>query len=200
MKNLLFHRRTNILIELCLFLAVLVCSCDESLPARQEPGTFLLAEYSVVNGPVEVRDSTPVGLFGGFAVSVKNIYNEVLQEEEFAQADIDVWMRDIPEQRGKAIALKRDLTNQSLVFGGLLTLRPNMIATFLKQWSHETTSGKHFWEFVGSHFVEVPFSNGYWESDSVHLVASGKVQLFKNRAPERLSPIHFTVVYRIWLP
>ncbi|MEO8168074.1 MAG: hypothetical protein ABI623_07500 [bacterium] len=184
----------------CFLLSFSVSSCDELLPPREEPNQFLRASYSVVGGAVEVRDSTPVGLIGGFIVSVKNIYNEVLQDQEFARADIDVWMRDLPEQRGKAVAVRRDLTDQSLLIGGQLTLRPNIVATFLNQWGHETTAGKHFWEFVSSHFVAVPFTNGYWESDSVRLVASCKVQLFKTRAPVRLPQIQFTVVYRVWMP
>jgi hypothetical protein len=181
--------------------ALVLCSaCDESLPSRDEPKTFLVASYSAVSGPVEVRDSMPVGIVGGFTISVRNIYAEVLQDAEFARAEIDVSMRDFPDQRGKAVALRRDLTDQSLVSGGQLTLRPNTNATFRKQWEHATVGGRHFWEFVPAHFVAVPFSNGYWESDSVHLIASGKVQLFMTRAFERLPQIEFTVVYRVWLP
>jgi len=175
-------------------------SCDEALPPRDEPQRYLQASYSVVEGVVEIRDSIAVGFGGRLVVSVKNIYAEVLQGDEYARADFDVWLRDMPEQRGKAIATKRDLTDPSLVYLGQLTLRPNVTATFLKQWEHKTISGRYFWEFVNLHFVSVPFTNGYWESDSVRLVARGKVQLFKTRAQEVLPLIQFTLVYRLWVP
>lgn len=175
-------------------------SCDEALPPRDEPQRYLQASYSVFEGVVEVRDSVAVGFGGRFLVSVKNIYSEVLQDDEYARADIDVWLRDRPEQGGKAIASKRDLTDPSLVYLGQLTLRPNVTATFLKQWEHKTTSGRYFWEFVNLHFVPAPFSNGYWESDSVRLVARGRVQLFRTRAQEVLPLIEFTLVYRLWVP
>jgi hypothetical protein len=141
-----------------------------------------------------------MGFGGRFVVSVKNTHSEVLQDDEYALADIDVWLRDRPEQRGKVLATRRDLTDPALVYGGQLTLRPNETATFLQQWEHKTTSGRYFWEFASFHFVPVPFTNGYWESDSVRLAARGKVQLFKTRAPELLSPMQFTLVYRLWVP
>ncbi len=179
---------------------LLFVSCDESLPPRNEPTKFLEASYFVTSGAVEVRDSTPTGLVGAISVSVKNVYDEVLQSEEFAQAELDVWMLDAPGRRGKVVATSRNLTDQSLVSGRQLTLRPNVTALFLKQWEHATVEGKHFWEFVNSHFVAVPNSNGYWESAPVRLVASGRVQLFKDRAPELLPQIQFTLIYRVWLP
>lgn len=175
-------------------------ACDEFLPPREEPQRYLQASYSVAPGVVEVRDSLAVGLGGSLVVSVKNIYTEVLEDDEFARADIDVWFRDVPARRGTAIASRRDLTDQSLVHAGQLTLPPDVTATFLKRWEHKTTEGRYFWEYVGLHFVEVPHTNGYWESDSVRLVARGRVQLFKTRAQELLPLIEFTLVYRLWVP
>jgi hypothetical protein len=174
--------------------------CDETLPPRDEPQRYLQASYSVVEGAVEIRDSVAVGFGGRLVVSVKNIYAEVLQGDEYARADFDVWFRDVPDRTGTITASRRDLTDQSLIYAGQLTLRPNVTATFLKHWEHKTTSGRYFWEFVSLHFVSVPFTNGYWESDSVRLVARGRVQLFKTRAPQLLSPIQFTFVYRLWVP
>jgi len=108
-----------------LLISFLFSTCDESLPPRNEPRDFLQANYGVSEGAVEIRDSTVQNLAGTVVISVKNIYVEVLQEDESAHADIEVWLLDLPGQRGKIAAVKRDLTNQSLVVGGKLTLRPN---------------------------------------------------------------------------
>lgn len=188
-------------VYMCRGLLVLLfslCGCDELLPPREEPKTFLQAEYSVASGVVEIRDSVAVGLGGSFVISVKNIYTEVLQDFEFARVDIDVWLRDTPAVGGKVVSTKRELTDRTLVFGGQLTLRPNVSATFLKQWEHRTISGRRFWEYVPLTPKVTQTGEPYLESDPVNFVASGKAQLFKAKAPERLPQIQFSLVYRIF--
>lgn len=179
-------------------LALLVSTCEESLPPRNEPQRFLQANYSVATGVVEIRDSAAVGLGGAFTISVKNIYVEVLQDSEYARADIDVWLRDFSEQQGKVVSTKRELTDPSLVSGGQLTLRPNVTATFLKQWEHRTIGGRRFWDFVRLTLKSTPLGEPYLESDPVNFVATGRVQLFKTKGPERLPQIQFALVYRIF--
>jgi hypothetical protein len=173
-------------------------TCEESLPPREEPNVYLEAEYSVSTGVVEIRDSAAVGLGGAFTVSVKNVYVEVLQENEFARAEIDVWLREMPEQRSKVIATRRELTDPSIVYGGLLTLRPNARATFLKQWDHKTLGGRHLWEFVRLTQKYTPRGEPYLESDPLRLAASGKVQLFQARGITKLPRIEFELIYRIF--
>jgi hypothetical protein len=185
-------------VALVLFVAFFLSTCDESLPPRVEPQRFLRAEYAFATGVVEIRDSVAVGLGGAFTVSVRNLYAEVLQDSEAARVELDISLRDLPEQRGKAVATRRDLTDQSIVSRGLLTLLPNVDAIFLKQWEHRTSTGRRFWEFVRLTQKVTPRGEPYLESDPVNLVASGKVQLFKAKAPERLPQIHVALVYRIF--
>lgn len=181
------------------FLLTLVLStCEESLPPRNPPQDYLDVTFTASSSAVEIRDSTVTGLGGAMVVGVKNIYVEVLQDSEYARADLDVWMRDQPEQRTHVVATRRELTNSGLIVRGLLTLRPNETATFLKQWSHRTTSGRWFWEFVRLTPKITQTGQRYLESDTVHLIAEGKVQLFKATAPERLPRIGFSTFYRIY--
>jgi hypothetical protein len=173
-------------------------SCEESLPPHEEPRDFLESTYTVTESVVEIRDSMVQNAAGTFVISVKNVYVEVLQDEEFARGEVDVWLRDQPQQHGRILATRRDLTNQTLVYGGILTLRPNETATFLKQWQHRTTEGRWFWEFVRLTEKRTSHGGRYMESDSVRFIAKGKAQLFKTRAPESLPSIQFTLVYRIF--
>jgi hypothetical protein len=175
-----------------------VVSCDESLPPRSEPQQFLQASYSVASGTVVVRNSAIVGLGGTFAIALKNIYSEVLQDAEFARVDLDVWLRDMPDVGCKVTATKNDLTDPFLIVGGQLTLRPNVSATFLKQWDHKTTAGRPFWEFVPSRPRINQRGEEYLESDTLHFVTSGKAQLFKGKAPEVLRQTQFSLVYWIF--
>ncbi len=173
-------------------------SCDESLPSRAEPEKFLRATYDVSTGVVEIRDSQAVGLGGAFVISVKNINVEVLQDSESARAEIEVSLRDVPGQKANVVSTKRELTNPALVFGGLITLRPNVTAVFLKQWEHTTLGGKRCWEFVHLTPKVTPTGEPYLESAPVNFVASGKVQLFKTKSFETLGPLAFSLVYRIF--
>ncbi len=196
------NSQTNILMTIRLLVFSLFLfnflSCDESLPSRIEPEKFLRATYDVSSGVVEIRDSQAVGLGGAFVISVRNINVEVLQDSEFARAEIEIWLRDIPAQKGIIISTKRELTNPSLIVGGLITLRPNVTATFLKQWEHKTLAGKRFWEFVRLTPKVTPTGEPYLESAPVNFAASGTVQLFKGKAFERLTQIEFSLVYRIF--
>lgn len=179
-------------------LSGLTAACEESLPPREMPEEFLQAGHQVSEGAVEIRDSSVQNSPGIMVINVKNIYVEVLQDAELARAEITVRLRDQPTQVATVVAGKRDLTNQSLVSAGLLTLRPNETATFLKQWSHKTDGGKWFWEFSRLTRKFTPRGEPYLESDSVRFVASGKVQLFKTRGVKSLPSISFTLVYRIF--
>ncbi len=180
------------------FIVLNFFSCDETLPSRTEPGKFLRASYEVSTGVVEIRDSQAVGLGGAFVISVKNINVEVLQDSEFARVELDVWLSDVQGQKAAVVSTKRELTNPSLVSGGLITLRPNVTAVFLKQWEHRTQSGKRCWEFVRLTPKTTPTGEAYLESDPVNFVAGGKVQLFKTKSFETLQPLAFSLVYRIF--
>ncbi len=181
----------------CLMMLVF-STCEESLPPRNPPQDYLQTTLTASSSAVEVRDSTVTGLGGAIVVGVKNIYVEVLQDSEYARVDLDVWMRDIPAQRAHVVATRRELTNSGLISRGLLTLRPNETATFLKQWSHRTIQSRWFWEFVRLTPKVTPGGERYLESDTVFFVAEGKVQLFKATAPERLPRIMFWTFYRIF--
>lgn len=177
---------------------LILSTCEESLPPRNPPQDYLAATLAASSSAVEVRDSAVTGLGGAIVVSVRNIYAEVLQDSEYARVDLDVWMRDMPEQRAHVVATRRELTNSGLISRGLLTLRPNETATFLKQWSHRTTAGRWFWELVPLTLKQPPVGPPYLESDTICFVAEGQAQLFKGRAPERLSRISFCTFYRIY--
>ncbi|MEK9136604.1 MAG: hypothetical protein AAB393_05730, partial [Bacteroidota bacterium] len=134
------------------FLFVLVActqlGCDETLPPRDEPQQFLETRVHAIEGVAVFRNDVLESLNGTFFITVKNIYSEVLQAEEYIRGDVEVWLRDLPAQRAVVRATKRDLTNQSMVFGDLLTIGPDSTASFIKRWDHRTSEGRPFWEFV----------------------------------------------------
>lgn len=183
-----------------LFFALSVVSCDETLPARVEPQEFLQADCRISPGVVVFLDTVSQGVAGAIDVRVKNLYSEVLQGSEFAQAEIEVWLRAAPEHRATVTMNRRDIQNQGVLYGQLITVSPGASVFFLKQWNHRTNQGQGFWEFV--HLTPRVNDRGepYLESDPVALAATGKVQLFKNVQAEKFPQISFSLVYRIFLP
>lgn len=186
-------------ILLCLLFSFIYSTCDETLPARDEPQNFLKATARVDTGAVVFEGGVLQGLAGAFDVHVTNQYSEVLQAEELARVELDVWLRDAPDKRGKVIATKRDLQNQGIILGNQITLLPGVSAFFLKQWNHRTTDSVGFWEFVRLTPKVNAHGDRYLESDPIPLVASGRAQVFKNVQPEKLPPMQFSIVYRIFL-
>jgi hypothetical protein len=151
-----------------------------------------------VEGTVVIRGGVADGLNGAFLMNVKNIYSEVLQGEEHVHGDVDVWLRDLPERRTTIKGTKSNLTNPNLVAAGLVTLGPDTTATLLTRWNHSTGEGQPFWSFVRLTPKFTTRGEQYLESDSVHFIATARVQIFKNVQTRIIGPFEFVLVYNIF--
>jgi hypothetical protein len=172
--------------------------CDETLPSRDEPRRALETSAIAVEGTVVIRGGVTDGLIGAFLMKVKNIYSEVLQGDEYIHGDVDVWLRDLQEQRTTVHATRSNLTNPNLVAAGLVTLGPDTTATLLTRWNHNTGGGQPFWNFVRLTPKVTSGGEPYLESDPVHFVATARIQLFKNVQARMIGPFEFTLVYNVF--
>jgi hypothetical protein len=173
-------------------------SCDETLPPRDEPRQALETSAIAVEGTVVVRGGVTDGLNGAFIMKVKNVYSEVLQGEEYVHGDVDVWLRDLPEQRTTVRATRSNLTNPNLVAAGLVTLGPDTTATLLTRWNHNTSLGQPFWGFGRLTLKFTTRGEPYLESDSLHFIATARIQVFKNVQAKTIGPFEYTLVYNIF--
>jgi len=180
------------------FFCVVLFACDESLPPRDDPQRYLQARLSVIQGVVTIDLDGRITNAGVLTLTAKNTYNEVLQAETLLEGEVEVWLRDDPNQRAVVRLDRSDLMNSWIVGGGLTTLRPDSPAVFVKQWSHMTTGGAPLWGFVGLTPRVTAHGVPFCESGPVHLVAEGSVQLFKNVAPVKTAQIEFTLVYQVF--
>jgi len=175
-----------------------ILGCEESLPPREEPSRFLEADLNAFSGVVVFRDSIPVTNAGSFFLTLKNIYDDVLQEEAFVQATINVALMDEPDQRAVVRADQNNLLNYWILRFNMVTLEPGTEAQFLKQWNHRTVDGIPFWEYVRLTQKFTDRGEPYLESEPMNFVAQGKVQIFKNVPPEPTRQIEFTLTYHIF--
>jgi len=183
-------------------LIALLAGCEESLPPRNEPQNFLDVTFQGEDGTVELRDgetlvsTTP----GGFTVSVKNLYEEVLQDEEDINIDIDFWLAGNESISGTAHGDRSALLFSHMIQNGnLLTIEPQETALFHVQWDH---AAEQFWKYTDLTFeVEhgSPFDIYFFESGPITLAAKGTARLFKTTGVLQLVEDQFTINYKIYV-
>lgn len=186
----------SILFILCAALASL--ACEEVLPPRVDPDVVLVPDMALSGNVVHVeRGEVKSG--GTIAISMRNVYDEVLSEEALVRANLAVSLRESPDSIHLFTYGPTDLVTQGLIVGNTLTLRVQQVAQLVRPWDHRTAAGTPFWEF-GIRFSERMTSKGvtYYESDSLHLVVSATLQLFKRVQAARLPTKEFTIVYQLW--
>jgi len=178
--------------------ALVSLSCDESLPPRVDPEVVLLPGIAL-SGEVVYVERAQVKRGGTIVLSMRNAYDEVLSEEALVRANLAMSLREYPDSICSLTYGPMDLSTQGMVVGNTLTLRVQEVAQLVRPCDHRTTAGTPFWE-LGIVFKERLTDKGvtYYESDSLHLVVSATLQLFKRVQAVRLPAKEFTVVYQLW--
>ena len=181
---------------------VLLCAvsltCDESLPPRGDPQSILQASLSVVEGVVMVQPDGNPSNAGVFTLTVRNMYNEVLQADALLEGQIEVWLKDDPARRTVVQLNRSDLANSQIASLNVTTLRPDSPAVFVKQWSHMTMDGRPMWAGARLHPRVTNHGVKYCESEPVSFVAGGTMRLFKNVAGVKTDQIRFALIYQIF--
>ena len=174
------QKHKPLLFLLSFALALSACSCDESLPPRDDPPNFLQPTFSPLSGRVVFPegDTVAVGLVGNFLISIKNTYVEVLQGQEDIQVDIDMWLVNQPDKRGHIHGNRNNVLNYELLDSASLTLPPDSSVRILIGGDHRTLDGTRFWNYGNMRLHSEP-QQDYFLSDSMLFEATAKVRLFK---------------------
>ena len=170
--------------------------CDESLPPRTDPLQFFSVSFESIPGPVTMKGGEPQGGNGGFRFTMKNLHDEVLQGDARVQGIIDVWMKDHPTRRTRAIFTSKEIVNGTQ-YAGFITIGVDSSLILQGQWSHVTTSDAPFWQFVNLTQAFTNAGTPFCRSDPVQLVAQASFQIFKNVQPIRMR-IEFSMVYNVF--
>ena len=196
-----------------LLLVLSALSCDEALPARDEPKKFLKAALRVQQLPVRVDiDSSgqlPYGVppypervsgFGGsLELLLTSFYNEVLQDQAEVRGTIDVWLESRPDVRTTVTLTDADVDYPVFDPDGLLTLVPGDSVHLAKQWAHRGDNGKAFFRYVPLRTRVDATGRWYYESAPVRFNAQGTLQVFKNVQAEKTDVYEFELIYRIYV-
>jgi len=183
----------------CALLCVLFCQCDESLPPRNDPIHILEGSMESLAGPVTVIGGEPQGVRGGFRMELRNRYNDVLQGEEHVEGKVDVWVKERPDRRSQVTFTAKNIVNGSQYLG-FMTIGVDSAAVVIGQWNHRTTEGIPFWQFVNLFPAATLQGVPFCRSDTVHLMAQGSLQVFKNVQPLKSKQIEFAQVFGISCP
>lgn len=175
-------------------------SCDESLPPRESPPTFLAAEVGTVGEGqnVEIYDGGTASLNGAFQVGVRSVYDEVLEGPVGSMITLEVWLRDHPEVRTTVRLGESDLINRGILRNHLLTLHPDSSARFVKQWKHRGDNGVYFWDYAPIVEAFTPSGVRFCQSGPVRIVVRGIGHLYKLAAPAYIPEQEFTLRYALF--
>ncbi len=184
-------------------------SCDETLPAREEPQKFLSAALNVqpliVRVDIDSNAQPPYpevvsGTNGSLQLSLISYYNEVLQDQAEVHGTIDVWLADRPDVRTTVTMTVAEVDYPVFDPDGILTLIPGDSVHLAKQWSHIADNRQAFFRYgpLGRGF-DPGSGRSYYESAPVRYNAQATLQVFQNVQAEKTPIYEFSLVYRIFV-
>jgi hypothetical protein len=190
MSRISFHRSNwfpvfgrTLLIAVTLLL--LNPGCEETLPPipveiAVEGAT--VAFRTDVSGLVVVHvDGSPNGIQGELIVSVRNLYEDVISDQEQVSVVATIIPQDSPGVAIVVQAGKEDVADQSMFLGDLLAIRPQQELQILKQWSHTTKDGDPLWAVVGIQDTVITPSGKHIPAYRVAVRVKVSIRLFKTR-------------------
>jgi hypothetical protein len=180
-----------------LVLAAFCVSCDESLPPREPPRSYVVGAVSVIGEGenIQIFNEAPINVTGGFEVRIRNVYDEVLQDSVGGLVTLDVWLKGHPEVNATVKLSEANLRNWGIISGHILTLPTDSAAVFVGQWSHKADNGTPFWAYAAIWAAVTPGGEPYCQSEPVTIVVHGSAQLFKAVGPVYISEREFRIAY-----
>lgn len=180
-----------------LVLTAFCLSCDESLPPREPPRTYVIGAVSVIGEGenIHIIDQAPINVTGAFEVRIRNVYDEVLQDSVGGLVVLEVSLKGHPEVKATIKFSQANLRNWAIISGNILTLPTDSAAVFVGQWSHKADNGTPFWAYAAIWAAVTPGGEPYCQSEPVTIVVRGSAQLFKATAPVYISEREFNIVY-----
>ncbi len=196
------HSRVPGILPWCLAAGLLMLSpaCEESLPPL--PGirdpVQLAFRLNVEAGSYAVISQGGVmGTDGGADLRVRNLYDEVLSDDEQISAEVTIWQTRHPERRVSFQLGKEALQDPSMLLGSLVAIRPGQELRLLKQWPHSFGAGTPFWTVPDSTYP-IPSSSGKDAGAAfrVFYTAHATVRIFRTRPTMYSGDQNFMIDYR----
>jgi hypothetical protein len=206
------HRRP-LLLPAVVIVALVISGCDESLPPRELPAVYLTAKITALGGAVLVENDTPMpegGIStprGSLTINLYNSYTEILSDIAFVRARVHVDFDEFPGNPGTMEASGTNLIQNKSILNEhgtiVATLPPWEPARYLVVWDHRNQAGIPAWQVapvIDSGYMEYQRTiRKYYQTDSLHFTAWGKVQLFRDVPMTPTDTVRFSLTYRIIL-
>jgi hypothetical protein len=177
-------------------LSLCVWSCDESLPPRDQPQDFLTLSFGIKSALLVIDPAPPRRRYDSLTIlfTVANRYNDVLVDSAWGKATADIWLKDDP-------SISVHLEQQRIydhVSNGFLIIRPNDSVVVQLPWnSRHPTPGQIWTRYRSTTHVDGQ-GRRYYQTEPIHLVAKGSIQLWKHVPMQSFEPIEFFVVYLVY--
>ena len=184
-------------IGLVLLTSLGLSGCEESLPPRQDPKTYLEASFSTQTRLITLDEFNLRKPRMVLRVSLRNLYDEVLQDTARVRGDVVLYLRDHPRVRKTFVWKEADIQTPGIVHGWIATLPPNTALLLASEWDHMSDEDLTFWKY--GTYTQKRTSSGqeYLESDSLYFVAEGRVQLFRYGPAVKAPRLVFGIIYQL---
>ena len=179
---------------------LILTSCEESLPTREEiPVEVLSTLLTTVNGKTSfqaTRDPAAINFPHPTPVRIRflviNTFDETFQGvQDMINGSMDIWMANDKNLSGKTYVLTKDnevppIGTPSLIENSLLTVDPGDTFFVEISWPHEVNGTTKVWEYL-----EMP--NG--STRNVVISVFAKIQLFKELPPLTSELLQLHILY-----
>jgi hypothetical protein len=174
----------------CIVLGCSLLSCYEDLPPVEQPIEVQQVSFgfNVANDGLVMLDAgnQPLGSIGSIDIHVTNLYSEYLSDTAQIEAEVSMYIKDMPEKNVVVTLTKEDLWSSGILTNGLLVIAPRQAIRIMKLWSHRTQGGEPFVDFTDTpKGVPVLTQTGkVFQAFPVHVMVKASVKVFKNRPTE----------------
>jgi len=175
----------------------LLAGCDESLPPRDDPVSYLAAWFSTQDHLIALDEYNIRLPRKVLRISLRNLHDEVLQDTANVRGDVILYLRDHPSVRKTFSWKEADIQTPGIVKGWIATIQPHQEFMLASDWDQMSDRDQIFWKY-GTYTKKID-ANGrpYLESDSLYFVAEGHIQLFKYGPTVKAPTLTFGIMYQL---
>ena len=130
-------------------------------------------------------------------LSIRNLYDEVLQDTARVRGDVRLYLLKRPDIIKTFVWGEGDVQTPGVVKGWIATLRPNSELMLASAWDQMSDRDSIFWKFGRYTKKFDNQGNPYLESDSLYFVAEGRIQLFKYGPAIKAPRMVFGIIYQL---
>lgn len=174
-----------------LLVPLILLSCEELLPPRNDPKVVLAPSIAISSGVVTIRNQTYAS-GGSVVLRAVNVYDEVIQDQQRIRGTVTM---SLGTHVQTILFTSSDLQTPTMLTGNTLTMRPLDTLVLMHIWDHIADDDTPLWSLVRWNQLLDSKGAPYYQTDTTWFTITGSFQIFNRAQPMKLSPIRVPIVY-----